>query len=227
MQRHYAGYWDVDEVIGKSVTITGCDVKAYKEYDIVGLRGIIKNYHLTTSSPCVCKAFAVEIIGLTNPGSEKGLFWLAPECLNLYEVKENKTMDENTIKSFGKGAKFAILIEQGKRDVGTVGVYYGDLKSGDLVVCDYGYSNGKMSVRKVELADVAPEVTGTPDCEIIGVCDASAYYERKAKKERRAELKKQMIAQAKRYQEEEYWRLISESDTTMKTLYEEFKTLED
>lgn len=36
-----------------------------------------------------------------------------------------------------------------------------------------------------------------------------------------------MIAQAKKYQEEEYWRVISESDPAMKALYDEFKELED
>ena len=127
---------------------------------------------------------------------------------------------------YGKDAKFAILANPAKsNEPGTVGVYYGELKAGDLVVCDY--SNGALSVRVVEISDRETECVGVVDCEIMGACDITEYLDHKTKRERRAELKKQMIAQAKKYQEEEYWRVISESDPAMKALYEEFKELED
>lgn len=225
MQRWYADYKSADNELGKFVKITGCNVKKYAEYDIIGYIGKIENYRSSTGSPCEVKAFAVRISDKVNPGSEKGLFWISPECLKLFDEKEYKTMNKN---EYGKDAKFAILADLTKpNNVGTIGVYYGELKPNDLVVCNYNYNNGKMSVRLVEVVDKEPETISNVDCEIVGVCDAKAYYDRKRKAERRAELKKQMIAQAKKYQEEEYWRVISESDPAMKALYEEFKKLEN
>lgn len=166
----------------------------------------------------------IQIPGMYNENSSTGSYWFPIENLKLKTTKE-KTMN---IKTFGKDAKFAILVNPAKpHDDGTVGVYYCDLKPGDLVVCDYGYGNGALSARIVEISDREPECVGVVDCEIMGVCDVTEYLDRKTKMERRAELKKQMIVQAKKYQEEEYWRVISESDPAMKALYEEFKELED
>lgn len=225
MQRWYAGYKSADKELDKFVKIIGCNVKKYAEYNIIGDIGKIENYRSSTGAPCEVKAFAIRISGKVNPGSEKGLFWVSPECLELFDKKEYKTMNKNV---YGKDAKFAILTNPAKsNEPGTVGVYYGELKAGDLVVCNYGYGNGALSVRVVEISDREPECVGVVDCEIMGACDITEYLDHKTKRERRAELKKQMIAQAKRFQEEEYWRLLSESDPAMKTLYEEFKELED
>lgn len=205
--------------------IIRCNVKKYAEYNIIGDIGKIESYRSTTGAPCIVKAFAIRISGKTNLGSEKGLFWLAPECLELFNEKEYKTVNKNV---YGKDAKFAILANPAKsNEPGTVGVYYGELKTGDLVVCDYGYGDVALSVRIVEISDREPECVGVVDCEIMGACDIGEYLDHKAKRERRAELKKQMVVQAKKYQEEEYWRVISESDPAMKVLYEEFKKLED
>ena len=225
MQRWYNGYKSADEKLGKSIKIIGCNVKKYTKYNIIGDIGKIENYRSTTGTPCEVKAFAIKISGKINPGSEKGLFWISPECLELFDEKEYRTMNKNV---YGKDAKFAILANPAKpNEAGTVGVYYGELKAGDLVVCDYDYTNKALSVRIVEISDRERECIGCVDCEIMGVCNITEYLDHKTKRERRAELKKQMVAQAKKYQEEEYWRVISESDPTMKALYEEFKELED
>lgn len=225
MQRWYDNYKSVDEKLGKSIKIIGCNVKKYTEYNIVGDVGKIENYRSSTGLPCEVKAFAVKIYDKVNPGSEKGLFWVSPECLELFDEKEYKTMNKNV---YGKDTKFAILANPAKsNEPGTVGVYYGELKAGDLVVCDYGYGNGALSVRVVEISDREPECVGVVDREIMGACDITEYLDRKTKRERCTKLKKQMIAQAKKYREEECWRIISEFDPAMKALYEEFKKLED
>lgn len=225
MQRWYAGYKSADAELNKLVKINGVNVKKYVEFDLIGDTGRIENYRSSTGSPCEVKAFAIRVFNKENPGSEKGLFWISPDCLELLNEKEYKTMNKN---AYGKDAKFAILANPAKsNEPGTVGVYYGELEAGDLVVCDYGYGNNALSVRTVEISNREPECVGIVDCEIMGVCDVTEYLDRKIKMKRRAELKKQMIAQAKKYQEEEYWRVISESDPMMKALYDEFKGLED
>lgn len=225
MQRWYDDYNSIDKNLTKKVQVINCNVKRYKEYDIIGDVGEIESYRSSTGAPCEVSYFAIRIYGKTNLGSEKGLFWLTPDCLKLFNEKEYKTMNKNV---YGKEAKFAILANPVKsNEPGTVGVYYGKLKAGDLVVCDYGYGNGALGVRVVEISDREPKCVDVVDCEIMGVCDTTEYIDHKTKRERRAELKKQMIAQAKKYQEEEYWRVISESDPTMKALYEEFKELEN
>ena len=131
------------------------------------------------------------------------------------------------LKTFGKDAKFATLVNPTKpKEAKTVCVYYCDLKSGDLVVCDYGYGNNALSARYVEDNDVDPVNITAVDGAILGVCDTTRYFEYKNKMRRREELKKEMIEQAKKYQEEEYWRLLGETNPAMKALYDEFKALE-
>lgn len=207
--------------LGTEVVIISLD-KCSSRYSsvMIGKVGTITDYYQVGDK----NLRGLQIPGMYNENSSTGAYWFPIENLKLKTTKE-KTMN---IKTFGKDAKFAILARRpSSNEPSTVGVYYGELRPGDLVVCDYGYGNGALSARIVEISDREPECVGVVDCEIMGVCDITEYLDRKTKRERRAELKKQMIAQAKKYQEEEYWRVISESDPAMKALYEEFKELED
>lgn len=131
------------------------------------------------------------------------------------------------LTNFDKDVKFATVVNI-KGDACEIGAYYGELKEDNIVVCNYGYSNGELSVRRVQTPYISKEAV-CPDaieCEIMGVADISDYRERQIKRERRAELKRKMVEQAKRFQEEEYWRLLSESDPDMAKLYNEFKELD-
>lgn len=207
--------------LGTEVVIISLD-KCSSRYSsvMIGKVGTITDYYQVGDK----NLRGLQIPGMYNENSSTGAYWFPIENLKIKTTKE-KTMN---IKTFGKDAKFAILANPAKpNEPGTVGVYYGELKANDLVVCDYGYGNGALSVRIVEISDREPECVGVVDCEIMGACDITEYLDHKTKRERRTELKKQMIAQAKKYQEEEYWRVISKSDPAMKALYEEFKELED
>ena len=206
--------------LGTEVVIVSVD-KCSSRYSsaMIGKVGTITDYYQVGNK----NLRGLQIPGMYNENSSTGAYWFPTENLQL--KTEEKTMNINT---FGKDAKFAILTNPAKpKEPGTVGVYYGELKVGDIVVCDYGYGSGALSARVVEISDREPETVGVVDCEIMGVCDVKLYLDHKTKRERRAELKKQMIAQAKRFQEEEYWRLLSEVNPAMKALYDEFKELED
>lgn len=206
-----------DFIIGKTCEIRVLPSKYKKHHmTLINATGEIKELYKNL--------IGVRISGLMNAYSTIGLFWFKE---NEITILEDKTMTYDKAKDYDKNAKFASVQNPAKTDSLDVAVYYGDLKEGDIVVCDYGRPNNSLSTRKVHTANLDRDTICYVDCEIMGVCDISAYLEHKTKIERRAELKKQMIEQAKKYQEEEYWRLISESNPAMKALYDEFKALED
>lgn len=130
---------------------------------------------------------------------------------------------------YDKDAKFAVLANPANPANPDIifGIYYGELKPGDLVVCNHYYSDNMLSVRVVKVSDAAPETDVIIECEIMGVCDVTEYRSRKDKMEHYAELKRQIVAQAEKYQQEEYWPVLSEFDPTIKALYEELRTPED
>ena len=179
--------------------------------DLVGLEGTVEE---TCDVPSG-KRVGIRIPKRTNSMSEKNYFWFPIENL---KVKEGNIKME-------KNAKVYVLAEVNNINDTTLGVSYEELHEGDIVVCNYQYRNGKLSVRKV--VRLYDENVSSLDCEILGVADCSAYFERKERAARRAELKKKMIEQAKKYQEQEYWRLISETDPVMKAMYDEFKELDN
>lgn len=197
----------------KIISVVNCPRTYSTHYEVLGEIGTVVKIHKN-------KLAGIEIPRAKN-NCASGLFWLPLENL---KIMEDKTMN---IKTFGKDAKFAIVTNPAKpKEVGTVCVYYGELKQGDLVVCDYNYGNSALSARYVERSDVDLNTIGMVDGAILGVCDTTKYFEYKNKMRRREELKKEMIEQAKKYQEEEYWRLLGETNPAMKALYDEFKALE-
>lgn len=121
--------------------------------------------------------------------------------------------------------KFATVARTTDGEPYAVCAYQGELNECDLVVCDFGYANGALSVRVVITTDIPRDVVENVDGEIMGVADVSAYHARKEKEEKRIALKKKMTEQAKRYQEESFWRMIAETDPEMKKLYDEFMEL--
>lgn len=179
--------------------------------DLVGLEGTVEESCNASDGLRV----GVTIPGWTNSMSVKNYFWFPAQ--NLKESEGNIKMEKNV--------KVYVLAEVNDITNETLGGSYEELHEGDIVVCDYKYRNGKFSVRKVVRLDY--DDVSNLDCEILGVANCSAYFERKERAARRAELKKKMIEQAKKYQEQEYWRLISETDPVMKAMYEEFKELDD
>lgn len=206
--------------VGSEVIITSlnhCSTR-YDPRELVGKTGRIVDYYTVGDKDLR----GVLIDGAYNEASSTGVYWFPVKNLKLKFTEEIML-----ITNFGKDAKFASLSHPGKPNCSDIGVYYGELNSNEIVVCDYGYDNHALSVRYVNCVDLDRKTLQVVDCEIMGVCDATNYFERKAKEARRKELKKKMVAQAKKYQEEAYWKTLAESDPTMKELYEEFKKLED
>lgn len=196
------------ELGAKVIVLSLKDTSSKYPSDLVGAEGIVKELFKDR--------VGISIPGYDNCMSEKNYFWFPKE--NVKEKKGNIEMEKNV--------KVYVLAEVNDIDDTSIGVAYEELNENDIVVCDYDYHNGKLSVRKVVRLFDGPTIHRI-DCKILGVADCRTYFERKERMARRAELKKQMIEQAKKYQEEEYWRVISETDPAMKALYEEFKKLGD
>lgn len=227
MQKIYRNYQELDASVGKRVRVEACNVRSYEIYGLIGDYGTIVNYRASTGYPCSVTAFAIEIIGKRNPKSESGVFWISPLDLTIVNKtdKINKSEESEMSVKLDKGAKIAMVKnpnpQRGIADYPVV--YYDELKVNDLVVL---MSRGNIEVGVVTRLDVDPEVIGILEGEVMGIADTTAYAERKQRRERRAELKEKMIEQAKKYQEEQYWKTLAESDPAMKALYDEFKGLE-
>ena len=201
--------------------IIACDTKCYMPYNLVGRVGTIQNYRGSTGHRNEVKAFAIKIDGLDNPGSEKGLWWISPENLEIFNEKEYNNMCR--LSDFEKGYKLYELIDPAKGDT-SLGIFYGELSAGDYVVCDYGYSNKALSVRIVSDLNV-PDGYTHANCEIMGVANVEAYQERKRKAKKREELKAKMKERMAKYNEELAYKLLAESDEEMAALYKEYSEI--
>lgn len=173
-----------------------------------------------TSVPDKYERYRTQLMNASGPDREypyavmvdgNGWFW-----------KENNNMNKFLTNM---NYKFATVARTTDGEPYAVCAYQGELNECDLVVCDFGYANGALSVRVVITTDIPRDVVENVDGEIMGVADVSAYRARKEKEEKRIALKKKMTEQAKRYQEESFWRMIAETDQEMKKLYDEFMEL--
>lgn len=209
----------MDFEIGTSVKITSVPDK-YQKFlaQLQNASGTIEDIYL---GPDRLYPYAIMVEGVINPASSNGWFWLNETNFN--EEKENDNMNKFLTN---KDYKFATVVRTASDgEPYDVCAYQGELKEGDIVVCDFGYKKGALSVRIVVTTDVPRDIVNNVDGEILGVADVSAYRARKEKEEKRNELKKKMTEQAKRYQEESFWRMIAETDPEMKKLYDEFTEL--
>ena len=210
------------------VIVSWCTTKSYIKYDLVGKIGEVVDFR---SAPSMCNVthYAIRFDEVSNPKSQKGLFWLPPECLEEYNFN-NKEKETMKVKGFGNETKVAILARLNNDSDGSVGFCYDEVKSGDLVVCDYGYDNHSLSVRKV-LAVVPAECDRDGvidvDCEIVGKVDTTVYDDIKNRRARKNELEALIRERAKSCQQEMFWKMLAEQDDAMKALYDEFKSLED
>ncbi len=221
IQTFYESYSECDKaLLNKKVKIIHNSVKSYSNYDIVGEIGTIITTRTDTGYPVELNALAIKIPGKHNMRSEKGLFWLKPTDL---VILEGETTMYNKLE-INEEAKICIVENLVTQDT-NFGAYYGNLKEGDLVVCDFNYNNGKVSVRRVIEVEVTKESYVDVVCEILGKVDTTDYDLVKTKAKKRKELKEQMIQRAKIYQEEVYWKSLADMDPVMKDLYEEFKKL--
>lgn len=209
------------------VTIISLDTCArFYSKELLGKSGKVRDFYQSG-----CRDLrGVSIDGFYNEKSKTGVYWFPVE--NLTEEGDMTMAQKNY---YGEKAKFAILTDPlNPESPGCVGAYFGKLYANQMIVAQSATRKCKSArpyeVFFVECAEVDPGTIAIVDYEIVGLVDTELASKMLTYKERvacRQELKERMAEQAKKYQEEEYWRVISESDPVMKVLYEEFKALED
>lgn len=198
---------------GDMVIIQSISTKRYLKLLDVGMIATIVDIRNDIASNY---RVAIEVPGISNPGSSKGLFWFMQKELKI--IKNNK---ENNMEK----AKFCIVKDFNK-DSKDVAIYYGKVEIGQIVVCDYGYGNGKLSVRKV--VDVINEEKITPneyETVVIGTVDNSAYKKHCEDYNRKCELERQMKSLAKSVESKMYFKFLSENDEEFAKLYKEYEEL--
>ena len=184
--------------------------------------GIIKEVTRTADGETLV---GVYFSNIKNIASSKGLFWFNKHEITMIEdTGEEITM--NIDKYIKNNYKFCLTRKNNCGGVTEVHAYKGELKEGDFVICDNAYSNGALSVRVVMTVDCP--VNGTEcytriDGEVMGVADVTAFFERKEKEKKAAELKQKMAERAKAYQEEAFWKMMAKEDSKMAELLAEFE----
>ena len=122
-------------------------------------------------------------------------------------------------------SKFCTVRDDSKGTTDVV-IYHGEVKVGDLVVCNYGYGygNGKLSVRKViELKE--DNVTYPYEAIVIGTVDTSAYDNYREFTAKKIKLEEAMKKAASAVEKEIYYKYLAEHNDTFAKLYKEYEEL--
>ena len=223
MEKYFKYYSLAKSYIGKQVKIINCSVQSYKCYNLINCEGTIQNTRCTTGSPCILTSVAIDVVSKSNPKSLSGYFWLSPDDI---KIIEGETIMKK-VTNYSKNYEFCLTHGNDDYDKCTeMHAYQGDVNVGDYVICNNGYGNRKLSVRIVDkLVERNSLDTFDVNGEVMGVANVKPYFERKEKEKKASEIKAKMVERAKQYQEEQYWRLIAESDGEMYKLLNEYEEL--
>lgn len=209
-----------ERYVGKYVMVTDCSVKSYRQYNLEGHKGYVRNYRSTPGSPCMITALAVEIEGKENPSSARGLFWLKPADLTIIE-KENNDMAIN-INNVMEGYKICEAFFKNANEM-YYGIYYGEVEDNSLAVVQF---NGRREIVTIVHADITLEEldsdTSYLKFELVGIVDDSAYKDRQEKLKKLKELKVKMQERAAKFREEQFWKMIAQEDVEMAELLKEY-----
>ena len=103
---------------------------------------------------------------------------------------------------------------------------YEEVAEGDVVVVD--------TVNGLQLATVVDKPSSMPGDlprgrikEVVCKVDLSAYQQRKAKAERRREVKREMDKRVEMLKEEAVYEMMAEKDSSLKLLLDEYKALQE
>ena len=164
-----------------------------------------------------------------NTRSSTGAFWFPKECLEIIKNTNKNNKESNTMKKveqYTKNHKFALVGKPDDIERTEYVSYLGELNQDDLVVVDYHYGNGALSVRKVLQRNVDPVMITSVAGDIMGVADCTLYFAEQERQEKVANLKKQMKERAAKFQEEQFFRMIAKEDAEMQSMLDALAGLE-
>ena len=214
-------------LIGHRVQIVNVSVKSYAPFNLFARFGVIENLRYNSCNILISVAIKISGTALSpavlNPKSQKGLFWLPPEDVELIDTPKNNYTERNNIMK-----TYTVKLRHPSNGSITCALAFEEFVEGDTVVVDYHYGNGALSVRYVE--DIA-EYKLTHDLllkdgiEIIGKVDRSRYDTAIDRRRKRTELMDKLRCRATACEEEYLWRVMAEYDPEMKTLLDELEAL--
>ena len=217
MNKDYHHFDDLKALVGRRVQIVNVSIKSYESFDLRARFGIIENYRCTQGLRLT--AVAVKIVGTAlNPKSKTGVFWLPPEDIelidrvaeNYFNTERNNIMEPICVK---------VINPSNKEESHVTG--FEKFEPNDMVVVDYQYGNGALSVRKV-LGTVSARAPMPVAGAIVGKVDHTVYDRVIENSLKRHELEAKLRARATEREEEMMWRILAEHDPEMAELLREY-----
>jgi len=101
--------------------------------------------------------------------------------------------------------------------------YQKDIKIGDIVVCDTRFGLNLAKVIDLQIQPIGEPTKYTK--EIVSIVDTSEFDSRAKNRQRKSEIKIEMDERVKKLQNIAIYKLLSESDETLKELLKEYEEL--
>lgn len=203
------------KVIIKSTNKSG----EYKK--CIGLCGTVKHGGRTTIS--------VEIEGMYNIASSKGLFWFTNSEVEIINPENVISIESEELNMLDNKYDKVVFVQfvGGCNDYKTRSfAYYGqDVIEGDYVLCDNvtGYTLAK--VVEVIVNEEAKEKGYVPTKEVICKCDMSAFNNRKETRAKALKLKAEMDRIIRKMDAENKYDMYAEKNPDLKDMLDEYRTL--
>ena len=205
--------------IGCRVRVIACPGKYHAE--VLGRQGAVKGQYQSS--------VAVKLDDLSNPKSDKGLFYFDAYQLELVktgadreEYEEDKTMEK--IENYLNVAIIQFLDDDNviPRTYEYANFEPG-LACGDLCVVKSAHHGMGLA----EVVDIKPNTANALQREIVARVDDTNYKNRVEQREKAAELKAKMKERAKQLQDLSLYQLLAKDDTEMAKLLQDYLSIKN
>ena len=193
----------------------------------IGSRVVIKPYAnyrgKYTNEPGTVTKIYKESLGISldkhiNNSSRYGVFW--------FKINEVELLESEVFSMIGTFKVAGINFQDGTNTQRTYwyALYDNSISVGDMVVVQTGH-HGLAVATVVSIESETASTKVSCGREIIGKVDTSSYEEHKAKAQKMAELKRQMDIKVQQLQQTAIYELLSEKDSELAALFQEYKKL--
>lgn len=166
--------------------------------------------------------YGIKIEGMTNPSSDKGIYWFSSESIKLYTSAKNESEENIMIKDF-KVAYISFLDSSTNRTYPYA--LYDPYEVGETVVVHTGHHG--FALAKIMDISTKEEDVNKVHCgrEVVCLVSFASYEARQATLKRIAELKSEMDAKLREVQTLALYEMFAERDPDLNAMLEEYKAL--
>ena len=202
------------------ISVLGAKVKILKSsrYSNVyeGKCGVVENTSTGDTS------IGVRIPGCHNSRGLSGLYWFAEDEVEFTERKENIMLSHNEDFKVA-GVKFFSGSNTDKEYYYALFADNADAQEGDLVVVQTGHHG--LALAQISSLDDTDKNKVQCSREIVSIVDMGAFEKRKAQREARAKLKKEMDKRVSELQETALYELLAEKDPALAAMLADYKKI--